>query len=255
MNDLTPERLADVLGGRRWEFYEQIGSSNDRAMALLGEGAAAGTVVIADEQTQGRGRLGRNWHSPPGSALMLSYLMRPSVEAVGDAGMAGALAVCQTIQAMGAADAGIKWPNDVQIDRLKVCGILPESAWQGDALTDDALTGVVLGMGLNVRVDFAGSPLAQTAISLETAVGQVDRLDLLLRLLARLDDWAARMGTDDLFRAWRSHLNMLGRDVTVENAGLTISGTAEMVSRDGALHLRGSDGILRRVVAGDIALG
>ncbi|MFN8447264.1 MAG: hypothetical protein U0521_01350 [Anaerolineae bacterium] len=103
--------------------------------------------------------------------------------------------------------------NDVQIDGRKLCGVLPEAAWQGETLV-----GAVLGIGINVRVDFSTTPLAATAISLEDAVGAVDRLDLLLRLLHRLDDWSARLASDALFERWRERLVMLGRRVTVAGA-------------------------------------
>lgn len=250
MNDLSPECLSAAFAGRQYEFHPQIASTNDRAMTLLNEGAPAGTVILAEEQTRGRGRLGRIWHSPPGSALMLSYLVRPSAEAVGDAGMLAALAVCEAIEAMGVNGVGIKWPNDVQIAGRKVCGVLPESAWQGDSLM-----GVILGIGVNVRIDFSGSPLADTAINLKTVIDDVDRCHLLVELLNRLDAWSLKMGSDGLFEAWRKRLNMIGKTVSVEHAGAVMRGVAEDVARDGALLVRGSDGIVRRAVAGDIALG
>ena len=100
--DFTVERLQSALGARSFEFYNQIGSTNDRAMAWLAQRAAAGSIVIADEQTQGRGRLGRVWYAPPGTALMLSYLLHPAAEALAFVGMMGALAVCEVVEALGA---------------------------------------------------------------------------------------------------------------------------------------------------------
>ncbi len=211
--DFTSERLRRVLKARPFEFYEQIGSSNDRALAWLSEGAPSGSVVIADEQTKGRGRLGRAWYAPPGAALMFSYLLHPDAEALGYVGMMGALAVCEAVEASGAR-AGIKWPNDVQIDGRKLCGVLPEAAWQGERLI-----GAVLGVGLNVRIDFAATPFSETAISLENVVGAADRADLLVRLLDRLDHWSARLASDDLFDAWRGRLVMLGQRVSVAGCG------------------------------------
>lgn len=246
--DLSLERLQNVLKPRRFEFYSQIGSSNDRAVAWLSEGISGGSVVIADEQTQGRGRLGRVWYAPPGTALMISYVLHPSNEAIGYVGMMGALAVCELVESLGA-QAGIKWPNDVQIDGRKLCGVLPEAAWQGETLL-----GAVLGVGLNVRIDFRATPFAETAISLEDVVGGVDRVDLLTRVLERLDLWSAKLTSDELFDSWRSRLVMIGRQVTVANASGMVSGIAEAVDRQGALLVR-DDGGLRRVIAGDIALG
>lgn len=243
--DLTAERLHEVLGARPFEFHQRIGSTNDRAMAWLPEGVADGGIVVADEQTRGRGRMARGWYAPSGTALMLSYVLHPSSQALGFAGMMGALAVCEAVDSLGTS-VGIKWPNDVQIDGRKLCGVLPEAAWQGTALL-----GVVLGIGVNVRVDFSRTPFATTAISLEAVVGALDRVDLLLKLLERLDHWSARLASEALFDGWRARLTMLGRSVSISG----VEGIAESVDRQGALLVRAGDGTLRRMIAGDIALG
>jgi BirA family biotin operon repressor/biotin-[acetyl-CoA-carboxylase] ligase len=207
--------------------------------------------VIADEQPKGRGRLGRSWYAPAGTALMFSYLLRPELRVLPRVGMLGALAVCEALEGLGVSEVGIKWPNDVQIGRRKVCGVLPEAAWDGGALL-----GVVLGIGINVRVDFAGSPYVESAISLEdTLEGKVNRTDLLKLVLARLDNWAAQLSSPALFQAWRGRLNMLHERVTILNGGNMIEGIAEGVEDSGALLVRGEDGIVRRALAGDIAIG
>ena len=247
--DFSTERLQQALNKRSFQFYPQIDSSNERALLWLADGVPNGGIVIADEQTRGRGRMGRVWYAPPGTALMLSYILHPNPDDLTYIGMMGALAVCEAVDALGV-QAGIKWPNDVQIDGRKLCGVLPEASWQ-----DDQLRGVVLGIGMNVRIDFSGTAFETSAISLETVVGAVDRLDLLVCLLDRLDDWSARLSSDDLFEAWRSRLVMLGRQVTVSNTNGTAQGIAEAVDRQGALLLRDDAGNLQRVIAGDIALG
>jgi BirA family biotin operon repressor/biotin-[acetyl-CoA-carboxylase] ligase len=247
--DFSQERLQQALKGRSFQFYPQIDSSNERALSWLAGGVPSGSIIVADEQTRGRGRLGRGWYAPPNTALMLSYVLHPIPGELTYVGMMGALAVCEAVETFGA-KAGIKWPNDVQIDGRKLCGVLPEAAWQGDQLR-----GVVLGMGVNVRIDFAGTPFENTAISLETVVGSVDRVDLLLCLLEQLDHWAARLSSDDLFEAWRARLVMLGKQVSIANTNGTIRGIAENVDRQGALLVRDEAGTLQRVIAGDIALG
>jgi len=250
MSDLTRETIALALGDRPHEFYDSIASSSDRALALLEKGVPSGTVVIADQQTSGRGRLGRAWLSPPGAALMLSVVLHPPANAMSDVGMMAALAVVETIAAMGATGAGIKWPNDVQIGGRKVCGVLPESTWQGERRI-----GAIVGIGINVRVDFAGSPLADSAISLEDVVGAVDRTAFLVNLLARIDHWSALLGSDAIFTAWRGRLNMIGRAVTVHTPTGVIIGTADRVERDGTLWVADAEGALQRMIAGDIAIG
>ncbi len=248
--DLTAERLQAALKQRPCQYYPQIDSTNERALALVRDGAPNGSLIVADEQTRGRGRMGRIWYAPRGTALMFSYILHPRVEALSFIGMMAALAVCESVEGLGVQGAGIKWPNDVQVDGLKLCGVLPEASWQGERLL-----GVALGIGVNVRVDFAATPFDGSAISLNDIIGKVDRVRLLARLVERLDFWAARLEADALFEAWRSRLVMLGKRVRVANSTGSVTGTAEGVERQGALLLRDDSGILHRMIAGDISLG
>lgn len=247
--DLSEARLRQALGTRAFQYFAEVGSSNDAGLAWLADGASAGSVVVADEQMKGRGRLERAWYAPAGTALMFSYLLRPNADELPYVSMMGALAVCEVAEAFGA-QVGIKWANDVQIGGRKLSGVLPEAAWRGDTLS-----GVVLGIGINARIDFTETPFAETAISLETVVGQINRAELLARLLERLDYWSGRLASDELFEAWQVRLNMIGRQVSINGVAGVVQGTAEMVDRQGGLHVRGDDGVLRRVIAGDIALG
>lgn len=242
------ETIAKTLYPRPVRYYAQVGSTNDIALGWLREGADTGAVVIADEQVQGRGRLGRAWQAPPGTSVMLSVVLRPTPEGLAQLTMLGALVVCEMIESFDAsADVGLKWPNDVQIGGKKVCGVLPEAAWQSDKLQ-----GAVLGMGVNVRVDFSGSSLADKATSMEPALGiSLDRLAVLKALLAQVDHWSALLGSDALFDAWRARLRTLGTQVQVND----VRGTAESVDDSGALMVRQEDGSLTRVVAGDIVMG
>jgi BirA family biotin operon repressor/biotin-[acetyl-CoA-carboxylase] ligase len=259
---LSDKTVQLKLTPRPVRYVEQADSTNDLAMAWLREGAPDGSAVIADEQVKGRGRLGRGWYTPPRSALIVSVVLRPKAEHLHQITMLGALAICEMIEGLphpfnvsptneGAKSLalGIKWPNDVQLNGRKVSGVLSEAAWEGDALR-----GVVLGMGVNVRIDFSGTELADSAISIEHVLGKkVERLELLAELLARVDYWYERLGEPMLFDAWRSRLNMLGQTVTVQQG--QIHGVAEGVEADGSLLVRGTDGNIQRVVAGDIALG
>jgi BirA family transcriptional regulator, biotin operon repressor / biotin---[acetyl-CoA-carboxylase] ligase len=246
---LTAERIQSKLAPRPLRFYEQADSTNDLALDWLRAGAMAGSAVVTDEQVKGRGRLGRTWYTPPGTALILSVVLSPKVEDLGQITMLGAVAIAEMIEHLGTADVGIKWPNDVLLQGKKVSGVLSEAVWNGDKLQ-----GAVLGMGINVRIDFSGTELAGTAISIEPALGHaVDRLDLLDDLLSRVDYWYERLQTSALFDAWKSRLNMLGKMVTVQQG--TLHGLAESVDQSGALLLRDESGQLHRVVAGDIGLG
>jgi BirA family transcriptional regulator, biotin operon repressor / biotin---[acetyl-CoA-carboxylase] ligase len=248
---LTPERLQLALAPRLVRFFQEIESTNDVALDWLREGAPAGSVVIADEQLKGRGRLGRTWHTPPGVALAVSVILRPHTDELSRVSLLGALAIAELCEQLGLEKIGIKWPNDVQIDGRKVSGVLPEAVWDGSQLL-----GVVLGLGINVRTNFTGTELEQTAISLEAALGRpIDRVDLLVYLLDHLEYWAARLRSDRLFTTWKNRLTTLGQIITVTGTGGPVHGIAQGVDPQGALLVQTPDGIVHSVIAGDIAMG
>ncbi len=243
----NPHVLAAELHPRQVRYFPQIASTNDLALTLLNQNAPNGTIVIADEQTKGRGRLGRTWYAMPGTSLLFTVIFRLPQSSLPRLTMLGGLAVCETLQQMAIQDVGIKWANDVQIRGRKVAGVLPEAAWDGGTLA-----GAILGIGVNVTVDFANSPFRDTAISVQDVSDTpLDRLDLLKRILARLDAWADRLESDRLFEAWRDNLNMIGQYVTVEGRRCK----AVRVDTDGALVISDENGVLQRVLAGDILLG
>ncbi len=280
----TQDVLTQALAPRAVRYLPQTGSTNDDALAWLNGGAADGAVVIAGEQVRGRGRMGRAWHAPPGTALLLSIVLRPHLQHLPRLTMLGALAVCELAEAYGIAAVDIKWPNDVRIGGRKLSGVLPEAAWAGDRLL-----GAVLGIGLNLSVDFTGTPFAHTAISLATAlrspevsassaqdssskvlpaevpspsterefrdeVGEVSALSplaVLTRLLTLYDRWRAQLGQPALYQAWRQRL-ALGGHIRVTAPEGVLEGVAEGVTPDGALLLRMADGTLRHILAGDV---
>ncbi|HEX2621511.1 MAG TPA: biotin--[acetyl-CoA-carboxylase] ligase, partial [Phototrophicaceae bacterium] len=232
--------LAERLASRPlpYRFYHQVDSTNDLAQQWLREGAPSGAVIIADEQLKGRGRKGRFWHTPPGVALAISVILRPEPAALHQVTMLGALAIADLLDELGAADVGIKWANDVLLNGRKVSGVLSEAIWDGDQLI-----GAVLGRGINVRIDFTATELAQKAISIEPALGvPVNRADLLAKLLARIDYWSDRLGTRALFHDWRGRLVTPGKHVTITDDHGTVSGIAQGVDDGGALLVRDDDG-------------
>ena len=248
---MNEQQLFDRLHPRPVRYFSQIGSTNVVALEWMNSGAVAGSIVVADEQVKGKGRLGRVWHTPPGTALIVSVILHPRTENLPQITMLGALAIYDLVKGLGYESVGIKWPNDVMLNGLKVSGILPEAVWE-----NGKLVGVVLGMGINVSIDFSNTELADKAISIEPVLGrQIDHVDLLVALLARIDYWTQRLGSDDLFDAWKSRLVTLGQDVRVKTADKDVIGLAQTVDADGALLVRHADGQVQRVIAGDIALG
>ena len=231
---------------REFRYYQRVASTNDLAKAWLLEGAEAGAVVIADEQVAGRGRGQRAWHTPAGAALALSVILKPRADELAGTNMIGTLSVCALARQVGCGEAGIKWPNDVQAAGKKLSGILVENVWQGERLL-----GAVLGIGVNVRVDFSGTELEARATSLEDLTGtRLERAALIDTLLRRVDHWRNR-SRQEIFRAWKEGLNMLGARVSVNG----IAGVAADVALDGALLVAADNGETHRLYAGDVVGG
>ena len=236
---LDEGKIRSIAGCRPFRWYARIGSTNGEALDWLRQGAPAGAFVVADEQLRGRGRQGRSWHTPAGSALAVSLVVRPAPDELPQLTMAGALAIADVAAAAGARQVSLKWPNDVLVGRRKLAGVLSEALWQGAELS-----GAVLGMGINVRVDFAGSELQGVATSLEAECGRrLDRGHLLKMLLDRVGHWLGPRGRGGLFHAWRDALALPQEQIVIGGrAGLPAG-----VRPDGSLLLRDGDGRLHAI--------
>jgi BirA family biotin operon repressor/biotin-[acetyl-CoA-carboxylase] ligase len=255
---LTDSDLRRRLYPRSLRYFDSLDSTMDEAQTWLRSSddrqSLNGAVVIADEQRRGRGRLGRTWHTPPGVALALSVILRPPTESLHQITMLGALAICDLLFELSAEDdkpqIGIKWANDVLLNGRKVSGVLSEAVWDSET---QALLGVVLGMGVNIRVTFDDATLAQRATSIEPEYGQnFHRAELIERLMKQIDHWTVQLGSERLFEAWRSRLVTLGLPVTVTLPDGIVTGIAEDVEPSGALWLRRNDGARQRIIAGDL---
>ncbi len=259
LNALSARAISESLGtrfvGRNVVYRPEIGSTNDEARCLAAEGAPEGTLVIADYQSKGRGRLDRGWDAPPGSSLLMSLVFRPELEAhqVQRLTMCCGLAVVDAIEQETGIRAGLKWPNDVLIGTAKTGGLLTEIELEG-ARVEYA----VVGIGLNVNLDPAQLPgdLLVPATSLGHELGsQVLRLPLLRALLQRVEEryTALRAGRSP-HSEWAARLVTLGRPVSVSGSGTMLEGLAEGVDADGALLVRVGEGRVERVLAGDVSL-
>ncbi len=244
---LTPESLQAQLGSRPFRFYTQVVSTQNVASEWLENGAITGAVVVADEQIGGRGRQGRGWETPAGQAIAMSIILNPTQKYASQVTMLGAMAIVDMLEVYDADDVAIKWPNDVLLNGKKVSGVLPEAIWSGDTLK-----GVILGMGINVRVDFSDSPLEDIAISIETALSEtVDRSAIVAKIVEQIDHWQNKMQKGELVTAWKARLVTIGQAVTIGD----VHGVAEDVDKGGALMVRDSEGHLHRVVAGELITG
>jgi BirA family biotin operon repressor/biotin-[acetyl-CoA-carboxylase] ligase len=241
LNEGTLRSRLPVRGlGAELRFLLATGSTNDAAAALAHDGAPHGTLVVAEEQTAGRGRAGSSWFTPPGSALALSLVIRPGPmkpEATGGLSALGALAVAEALELQGAA-ATIKWPNDVLLEGRKVAGVLVEGSWVGDEL-DYA----IVGIGVNVRPASVPDDREVTfpATCVETVAGRsVDRQELLVDILEGVGRWLDRLGSEALRSAWEGRLAYLGAEVMIldEQGHAGMRGVVEGLGPDGRLRLR-----------------
>jgi len=251
------EGIAGLRLGQPLIYFPAIGSTNTYLMGRAREGAAEGTLVTTDDQTAGRGRMGRVWKALPGQQLILSLLLRPSFPPHFIM-MASALAVAEAIERETGLVATLKWPNDVLVHGRKVCGALIETG-EGAA---------VVGIGLNVNGSLADDPeLATRATTLADELGgaTVSREALASALLTRLDALYHTLQTDGLAGrqavrdAWRARLSTLGQRVVIRQGAAspadgptTLTGLAEAVDADGALTLLTDDGQRHTITWGDI---
>lgn len=250
---MTGDWLPD-LGGRPCRYFSRVSSTQDIARAWALEGAPAGAIVLADEQTAGRGRLGRTWLAAPGSSLLLSVVLRPALppEELGRVTLLGAVALAEALAGLGL-QPGIKWPNDVQLAGRKVAGILAEAVWAGDVLS-----AVVLGIGVNMRRNALPPEAleAYRATTVEaTPLGRpCPRGALLGDLLAHLDAWMPRVREPILLETWTQYNVTLGRRVNVAAGHERFSGVAEGLDDRGALLVRLDNGSLRPLLAGEVTI-
>lgn len=251
--DLDRYRAALRTGtfGRELIFEPSASSTMDMARAAAERGAAEGLVALADEQTAGRGRLGRSWVAPPAVNLLPTLLLRPPAGAMRQIAMIAPLAVCAAVEEMHGLRLDIKWPNDAQANGKKLAGILIESASHGGAPF------VLVGAGINVNFDPRPyDEIRDIATSVAIELGhEVEREPLLATYLAHFERlYAAAKAAAEIREAWRARLVTLGRQVHAAWPGGSVDGVAEDVDESGALIVRAASGERVTVEAGDVTL-
>ena len=249
-------------GGLR--YFEQTGSTNEEAARWAEAGALDLALVVADEQTAGRGRQGRRWFTPPGAALAFSLVLRPQpgAEAILPEMLSrltglGAVAVVEALQQEYGLEAQIKWPNDVLLAGRKTCGILSEAHWQGERLL-----AVILGIGVNVTPASVPNDAALIfpATCVESVLGEpVERDHLLAAILRRLLDWRPRLMGAEFMHTWEKHLAYRGEWVTLLSGTVSQPSQKRLVQalgldEHGALRIRLASGDEESVLAGEVRL-
>ena len=246
--------LSTSVFGRKIYAFETIDSTNTFARSLISNGGQEGTLVVSEEQTAGHGRFGRPWISERGKSLTFSVLLRPSIPAdrLGILSLLAALAVARAIHELTSLRPDCKWPNDVLLNGKKVCGILSEGTSTGNSLS-----GVVVGIGLNVNQSVFPAEIQETATSLlSEAGGPVDRIRLLGLVMHHLELCYRHIQSRDTGRIialWQEWSTMIGKPVSVSRDGESIQGIAGALHQDGSLLLR-TNGNELKILAGDVTV-
>ena len=252
--DIEAELDCRVIGQRVVSFTE-IDSTNVQARRIAEEGGVEGTVVVADQQIAGRGRLGRRWESPPGVNLYCSIVLRPQipVQQAPQLTFLSAVAVVETLKEVCQLSAEVKWPNDILVDGAKISGLLNEM----NAETEQ-IHFVILGVGINLNMTASQFPdglnYPATSALLETGK-PVDRLVFLRAFLQRLDLYYSEFlqeGFAPIRDRWENHCKLINLQVEVDLGSHCCSGTVVGLDVDGALRLQLNNGKVERILAGDI---
>ncbi len=237
--------------------HKSTTSTNDLAIRMAEEGAPEGTVVIAGEQTAGRGRHGRSWISPPGSGLYLTLILRPvkPFNELWQIAFVASLAAAEAVQRVSGLQARIKWPNDVMLNDRKVGGLLVEAG----AHAEDSVVPVVVGIGINVNTSRFPREIAERATSIALELGRpVPLQDIERELLDAIDARYAgylREGFPAVLSAWKGFDCTVGRRVSVHSSEGDVEGVAVEVSSEGNLVAEREDGVRVGITAGEIILG
>ena len=256
---LSSETIAATLQTNRFgrsglELHARIDSTNRRAHALAVDGAAEGTVVLAESQTAGRGRRGRSWHSPAGVNLYLSIVLRPHVTAdrIGLLPLVAGVAVADAVEETAGFAPDLKWPNDLQHGGKKIVGILAEAELSGSVPSF-----VVLGIGINVNQPATPDVAASVGTLAEAAGHPLDRLVVLARLLKRLEeryDQYAGGACRNILARYRERCITVGRMIRLNHKTVPRNGMARSVDEQGRLVVEWSDGRgLEALDAGEIS--
>ena len=244
--------ITSKIFGKNIFAYDVIDSTNIKAKSLIQHGE--GVVVIAEEQTTGRGRLGRSWISEPKKNLTFSIIIKPKIlpNRIGIISLYAGLSVAEAMKEITKLNPVCKWPNDVLLDGKKFCGILSEAVFKGNVLDS-----IIIGIGINVNQSDFPRELQLTATSLFISSGkEFDRFKVLASILEKLErNYALIQGGElnDVLQKWKKNTTMFGKEITINQNGCPITGIVERIDDDGGLILCTNKGE-EKFLAGDITL-
>lgn len=234
--------------------FEKLSSTNDEAIRQARLGAQEGLCIVAEQQTHGRGRYGRKWFSPPNAGLYFSLILRPRIEIskLPLVTLMSAIAVHDTLENLYFIDCDIKWVNDIQVNKKKICGILTETT------ETEIGQAVVVGIGINLTIDSILPEISDTATSIEHETNvKPNKDDLIYALTNNLDKFYCllqdKQGDEKICSEWTSRSSYaFNKLVRVKTGGKTIEGVTHGIEKNGALILKLSSGDFQTVAAGDL---
>jgi BirA family biotin operon repressor/biotin-[acetyl-CoA-carboxylase] ligase len=253
--DEIKRKLRGIIG-REILFFETVNSTNTKALELA-EKAPEGTVVLADSQNKGRGRLGRTWISPPGVNIYMSVILKPKIRTKDSSliTIMSAVACATALKNTTGLRITTKWPNDLMLNNKKVGGILTELKSQKQTITS-----AIVGIGINVNADIHAFPeeVDQTATSLQNEAGVAyQREPMVADILNEMDRWYKTLITlekEAILRAWEHIDSTIGRQVMIVTPHETLTGTAESIDNEGMLMVRLPSGDSKRINSGDLTI-
>lgn len=243
--------LRTKLIGKKIYSYNEVDSTNNLAWQFAEKGEPEGACVFAESQTKGRGRLGRKWFSPPGKGVYLSLILRPDVlpQQAPFLTILSAVSAVKAVRKVTGLSTWIKWPNDIIINKKKAGGILTEMSAETDRVKF-----LILGMGINVNNDRDSLPSNATSLKIEFG-NPVSRIALAQEILRELEFHYLRW-VDGKWKSirgeWQNLSETLGKRVAVVCHGRSVEGNARDIDEDGGLLLRRDNGIIEKVIAGDV---
>ncbi|MFZ5354807.1 MAG: biotin--[acetyl-CoA-carboxylase] ligase [Bacillota bacterium] len=255
--EIDPLLTTSVIG-KHIMYFDSLDSTNNYAKKLAGEDFEEGTVVIAEMQTAGRGRLGRSWISPRGKGIWMTIMLKPDINPLyaQRVTLVAACAVNDAIKEISGIASGIKWPNDIVANGKKLCGILTEMGAEVDAINY-----LIVGIGINANLDDDDIPAelagAATSIKIETGKSMV-RKEVVAAILNRFEKYYtgfSRSGSlEDIVDIYKSNLLLLGKQVRAVYKHEEITGEAVDINDAGQLLLRLPDGTIREITSGEVSV-
>jgi len=255
MNQSDLNNIKQTLGLGITKYLASTGSTNDIANQMLAKGAPHLTVIVTDEQTEGRGRARRRWYTPPNSAIAVSIILTESINPnhiLRYSGL-GSLAVSETLSKYTNSDVKIKWPNDILINHSKVSGILVETQWEGEKIK-----GIILGIGVNITkssIPAIGNINFEPTYLEKHTTQRVDRTELLQILLEKIIFWNRKIGNPEFIKIWEEKLVYKEKQVQISySENDQIEGKLTGLTSKGEIILTLADGSQKQYNASELKL-